>query len=65
MKTRTLISILIPVLAVLIITCSRAPTPIITEERGGINQVTFFQAVKVGGFLNMAYTSAFTRIHNK
>ena len=48
MKTRTLISILIPVLAALIVTGSCAPAPEITEERGGINQVTFFQAVKDG-----------------
>ena len=48
MKTRMLISILILVLAVLIIIGGCAPTPEIKEERGGINQETFFQAVKDG-----------------
>ncbi len=48
MKTRTLVSILILVLAVLIITGGCDTTPEIKEKRGGINQVTFFQAVKDG-----------------
>jgi len=50
MKTRTLIAILIFVLAVLIITGSCVPTPEITDERGDISQETFFQAVKSGNY---------------
>ena len=50
MKTRTLVSILILALAVLIIIGGCATTPEIKEEREGVNQEVFFQSVKNGDY---------------
>ena len=50
MKTRTLILILIPVLAVLIITGSCATTPEIKEEREGVKLEVFIQSVGSGDY---------------
>jgi ankyrin repeat protein len=48
MKIRTLVSILIVVLAILIITEGCATTPKPKKERGDINQEVFFRAVNNG-----------------
>ena len=50
MKTKTLVSILILVLSVLIITGGCATTPKTQEEREGVNQEVFFKSVKGGDF---------------
>jgi ankyrin repeat protein len=50
MKTKTLLSILIFVLAVLIITSSCATTPKTKEEREGVQPEVFFQSVKSGDY---------------
>ena len=50
MKTRTLVSILFFILAVLIVVNSCATTPKTKEEREGVNQEVFFQSVRSGNY---------------
>jgi len=70
MKTRTLISILIPVLAVLIITRGYAITPKTKEKRDGVTEAEYKFYLDIipchfSGAFTHPFSKAFTQVQQK